>query len=152
MWYCWSVYVASTGILQRFSQKTSWALTHGLLIVYYRIYCIFRKKVDQTTDLNIMGLVYRSSQNNASSTQRRTIRSDTIFGNWKPFKNGENAFYFTSKALFVLNIFKFLSWLFDHVEKRLDKNDKFNFKFYDVTGWFKNNRNAHIAQYFEKII
>ena len=32
----------------------------------------------------------------------------------------ENAFYFTTKALFVLKIFKFLSWLFRHVSKRLD--------------------------------
>ena len=29
----------------------------------------------------------------------------------------ENAFYFILKALFVLKIFKFLSWLFGHVEK-----------------------------------
>ena len=32
-----------------------------------------------------------------------------------------NAFYFTLKALFVLQIFKILSWLFGHVTKRLDK-------------------------------
>ena len=29
----------------------------------------------------------------------------------------KNAFYFVLKALFVLKIFKFLSWLFGHVEK-----------------------------------
>ena len=29
----------------------------------------------------------------------------------------KNAFYFILKALFVLKIFKFLSWLFGHVEK-----------------------------------
>ena len=29
----------------------------------------------------------------------------------------KNAFYFVVKALFVLKIFKFLSWLFGHVEK-----------------------------------
>ena len=29
----------------------------------------------------------------------------------------KNVFYFTSIALFVLEIFKFLSWLFDHVAK-----------------------------------
>ena len=44
----------------------------------------------------------------------------------------KNAFYFTSKALFVLKIFKFLSWLFGHVAKELDKKDKVNFKVYDV--------------------
>ena len=32
----------------------------------------------------------------------------------------KNAFYFTSKVLFVLKIFKFLSWSFGHVSKRLD--------------------------------
>ena len=37
-----------------------------------------------------------------------------------PLKMMKNAFYFTSKALFVLNIFKFLSGLFGHVSKRLD--------------------------------
>ena len=61
-----------------------------------------------------------------------------------------NAFYFTSKALFVLKVFKFLSWLLSHVAKPLDKKDKINFKFYDVTAWLANNRNTHIAQYFEK--
>ena len=32
----------------------------------------------------------------------------------------KNAFYVTLKALFILKIFKFLSWLFVCVEKRLD--------------------------------
>ena len=50
-----------------------------------------------------------------------------------PLKLMKSAFYFTSKALFVLKIFKFLSWLFDHVGKWLDKKDMVNFKFYDVT-------------------
>ena len=29
----------------------------------------------------------------------------------------KNAFYFAVKVIFVLKIFKFLSWLFGHVEK-----------------------------------
>ena len=29
----------------------------------------------------------------------------------------KNGFYFPLKALFVVKIFKFLSWLFGHVEK-----------------------------------
>ena len=62
----------------------------------------------------------------------------------------ENAFYFTEKAFFVLKIFKSLPWLFVHVTKRLDKIDKANFKFYEVTAWLLNNCNTHIAQYFEK--
>ena len=44
----------------------------------------------------------------------------------------KNAFYFTWKPLFVLKIFKFLSWLFGLVAKGLDKKDKVNFKVYDV--------------------
>ena len=73
------------------------------------------------------------------------------FWQLKALSKWKNAFYFTSKALFVLKIFKFLSWLFGHVSKRLDKKDKVNFKIYDVTtAWLTNNRNAHIAQYFKK--
>ena len=32
----------------------------------------------------------------------------------------KNTFYFTLKTLFVPKIFKFLSWIFGHVEKRID--------------------------------
>ena len=46
-----------------------------------------------------------------------------------PLKMRRNAFYFTSKALFVLKIFKSLSSLFGHVSQRLDQKDKVNFKF-----------------------
>ena len=60
----------------------------------------------------------------------------------------ENAVYFTSKALFVLKMFKFLSWLFGQAAKRLDKKDKINFKFCDVTVWLTNNCNTLIAQYW----
>ena len=62
----------------------------------------------------------------------------------------ENAFYFTSNALFALKIFTFLHWLFSHVSKRLDYKDKVNFKFYDVTDWLTNYFDTHIAQYLEK--
>ena len=50
----------------------------------------------------------------------------------------------------VLKIFKFLSSLFGHIAERLDKKDKINFKFYDVTAWLSNNCNTHIAQYLKK--
>ena len=72
-----------------------------------------------------------------------------MFGNWKPFKNGENAFYCTSKALFVLKIFKFLPWLLVIYRKGLIKKIKVNFKFYDVAASLTNNCNTHIVQYFE---
>ena len=40
-----------------------------------------------------------------------------IFFNDSPSKMMKNAFYFILKALFVLKMFKFLSWHFGHVEK-----------------------------------
>ena len=62
----------------------------------------------------------------------------------------KNAFYLTSKALFVLKIFRFLLWPLGNLAKRLDKKDKGIFKFYGITAWLTNNRDTHIAQYFEK--
>ena len=40
-----------------------------------------------------------------------------IFFNESHLKLMKNAFYFILKAFFVLEIFKYLFWLFDHVEK-----------------------------------
>ena len=64
-----------------------------------------------------------------------------------PLKTMKNAFYFTFKAL---KMFEFLSRLFGNVEKRLEKKNKVNFKFYDVTTWLTNNFNTHITQYLKK--
>ena len=47
-------------------------------------------------------------------------KSCVIYFNESPLKIMRNTFYFISKALIVLNIFKFLSWIFGHVEKTLD--------------------------------
>ena len=55
-------------------------------------------------------------------------------------------FYFMLKALFVLEIFKFLSWIFGYVEKQLDKKTVVHFKIYDATDWAANNYYTHIAQ------
>ena len=60
--------------------------------------------------------------------------SETILATEIPLKMMKNA-YFTSLALFVLKIFKFLSWLFGHIAKQLDSKDRVNLKFYDVTVW-----------------
>ena len=64
-----------------------------------------------------------------------------------PLKMMKNTLYFTSKALFVLKVLKFLSGLFGHSEKRLEKKDKVNFKICDVAIWETNNYNTHIAQF-----
>ena len=61
----------------------------------------------------------------------------------------KNDFYFMLKALFVLEIFRFLSRLFDSVEKQLNKKPKLDVKIYDVTGWTTNNYNTHITQYLK---
>ena len=55
-------------------------------------------------------------------------------------------FYFMLKALFVLEIFKFLSWIFGYVEKQLDKKIVVHFKTYDATDWAANNYYTHISQ------
>ena len=56
-----------------------------------------------------------------------------------------NASYFMLKALFILKIFIFLSWLFGYVEKRFDKKGKVDFKIYEVTDLTTDNYNTHIA-------
>ena len=61
-----------------------------------------------------------------------------------PLKMMKNAFYFTFKALLVLKGFKFLSWIFGLVEKRLDQKDKLKFRIYEVTNWLKQTIAIHI--------
>ena len=48
---------------------------------------------------------------------------------WKSFKMMKNALYFILKALFVLKIFKFLSWLFGHVKNGLIRKIRLISKF-----------------------
>ena len=60
----------------------------------------------------------------------------------------ENAFYFILKALFVLKIFKFWSWLFGHIEKTAWL--EVTFKIYYFTSWLTNNYNTYVIQYLTK--
>ena len=60
---------------------------------------------------------------------------------WQPFKKNKKCFLFHLKALFVLEIFKFLSWLLGHVEKTAW------LKIYDFTVWLTKNYNTHNVQY-----
>ena len=62
----------------------------------------------------------------------------------------KNALYFTIKSVFDLKIFKFLSQLFGHAEKRFDQKVKVNFKIYDVTSCVTGNCNGYITQYLTK--
>ena len=63
----------------------------------------------------------------------------TVESHWKMMKNG---FHFMLKALFVHEIFTFLSWRFCNVENRLDKKIMANFKVYDVKDRIKNSYNT----------
>ena len=74
-----------------------------------------------------------------------------IWFNESSIKTLKNAFYFMLKALFILEIFKFLSWLFGYVEKRLDKKVKVNFKIYDVTDWTTNDSHFPTSQELKAI-
>ena len=49
-------------------------------------------------------------------------------------------------VIFPLEIFTFLSFIFCHVGKRLEKKTKNDFKIYDVTGWTTSNYNLHIVR------
>ena len=67
-----------------------------------------------------------------------------IYCNESRLKMMKNAFYFTWKALFVLNIFKFLFWSSWSGKKRLDKIKKN----YGVIYWVYYD--THITQRFNK--
>ena len=61
-----------------------------------------------------MSLFTKSMLKGALSGLRQVLATES------PLKMIKNTFYFISKALFVLKIFKVLSWIFGHVVKRLD--------------------------------
>ena len=67
-----------------------------------------------------------------------------------PLKIIKNAFYFILKALLILEIFTFLSWLFNLAEKWFDKKAKASFRKCDVTDWTADEYKTHIAQYFKR--
>ena len=66
--------------------------------------------------------------------------------NDSPSKMMKNAFYFVLKALFVLKIFKFLFWLFGHVEKTAWLKRYVNIEIHDLTAWLIKNYNTHFTQ------
>ena len=77
-----------------------------------------------------------------------SIKSECIDAT--PFSTVTLGDIFMLKALFVLKIFSFLSWVFGYAENQLDEKAKFNFKICDVTDWTRNNYNTHSAQYLKK--
>ena len=81
---------------------------------------------------------------------RCTLRPEKMLTTESPLQMLENSFFFVLKSLSVFKIFKFLSWLFRHVEKWLDWKYKFNFLSYDVTKREANKCKTHIVQYLTK--
>ena len=67
--------------------------------------------------------------------------------NYSPSKMMENAFCFILKALFVLEIFKFLPQLFGHVEKTAWLERKVNFENDNVIALITKNYDTRIAQH-----
>ena len=59
-----------------------------------------------------------------------------------PLKMMRNAFYFILKALFV-----FVTTFWSYRKNDLIRKMRLTSKIYDVTDWFTNNCNTHIAQY-----
>ena len=84
-------------------------------MMYSHIDMKIKKKIEGTAALRKLRHILPNQ-----TLKRRTFRSETILATESPLKTMKNAFYFTLKALFVWKMFKFLSWLFGHVEKRLD--------------------------------
>ena len=58
----------------------------------------------------------------------------------------KNAFYFTLKALFIHNIFKFCPAFFGPLGQRLDTKARINLKLYEVRNSEPNNFNILIDQ------
>ena len=63
-----------------------------------------------------------------------------IFFNESSLKIMKDPFYFMLKALSVLEIFKFLSWLFNYLEKWLVKKAEVNFTTHDVRRFYKKSK------------
>ena len=61
----------------------------------------------------------------------------------------KNAFHLMLRALFILEIFTILSWLFGYAGKRLDKKAIVNYKIYEVADWAGNSFHKHIALYLK---
>ena len=117
----------------------------AVIIDYIFIFSILRRNeaVNRWTEIQIHFCLHHLNLKGALAGLRQFLATES------PLKIMKNAFHLTSKALFVLKIFKILPWHFGHVEKRLDYKKKVNFEIYDVTAWLINKCNTHIVQYLK---
>ena len=106
-----------------------WLWTGKYYLGYYNlsilqvdlILCEKRSKKPQLTTLLEKTFARRSFCGISMQIVKGTLSDLRHFLTTKnPLKLMENAFYFTWKALFILKIFKLLSWLYGQVDKWLD--------------------------------
>ena len=106
-------------------QKSSWLFDRNLKIPSILARLFAMTKAERERDL---GLVYILPVIVWSYVKRYctfimyillTTHSQ-VCNNFLQLKNDEKCFYFILKALFIVKIFKSLSWLFGHVEKWVD--------------------------------
>ena len=112
-------------------------------------------KVGTTYMLMVLNTFFVSTVNFkialTSESWNLTIQKNLrYFLHWKPFKKAKKTFHFIFKALSILKVFKFLPWLFGHVEKIAWLERQIWFWIHDVTTWLMNNCNIHIPQYLMK--
>ena len=109
--------------------RTSWTLCQkGNRIIWYKWLIFCKRSKTRIWQCLISGTIMLTinpwqTANKIQPTNRvKGILSGLrqFLATESPLKMMNNAFYFTLKALFVLKIFKSLSWLFGHVEKQLD--------------------------------
>ena len=83
----------------------------------------YRKKLHQifnnfSSNSNCVKIIQKKTTPNILKSDSNLPKKNFfICFNGSPSKMIKNAFYFILKSLFVLKTFKFLSWLFGHVEK-----------------------------------
>ena len=115
-------------VLSVFTLRIQWRLIFAIVIRYYRLRLhlfidyhftftfTYQKALLNTLVLLIFKIV-RSLQCILKVGLSPSKKNCVICFTESPLKMMKNAFYFILKALFVLKIFKFLSWLFGNVEK-----------------------------------
>ena len=81
--------------------------------------------------------------------ERLTLRSDTVFGNWNPFKNDKKCLFHLESSFRFLQYLNFCPDVFIDVEKGLDKKAKISFKIYNIIDWETNNCNTCTAKYLK---
>ena len=137
-------------------KKGFYASTFYYNVIFYQILCHLSFWKFLTFSYNFYLIIITSNPLSTISLTRTKTLINNLLMNFKgalsglkqclavlatksPFKNDKGNCYFSLKALFLLKIFRFLSWFFSHAEKQ-----------FDVTTWETNTCNIHIVQYLQK--